>query len=140
MSETHFRPLITVVRRAPDDSEVEVTLDLDGWIADGVARVEDGQVTAAAARATCTAVNQLLPDGVEVDLATAEQVEGAGLDHPVVLVGVRLLLEGDRVGGELLGAAYVRGDPQVATVRATLDGLTRRLTRFLQEEVNTLEL
>lgn len=121
-----FRPLITVVRPSGDGRSVEVTLDLDGWIADASAPVEEGRALAAACRATCAAVTQLVPDGVVVSFAACELLEGEPWGGGMVLASV-VLRHGDRPEEALLGAAWVRSDPQVAAVRATLDGLTRRL-------------
>lgn len=133
MSEPTFRPVISVVRRAPDDTVMEVTLDLDGWIADGTAEVEEGDLLTAAGAAACEAVSSLLPEGVEVRLESVQLMSGAQWSRDVVMASVSLHVEGERVGEELIGAAFVRTDHQVAAVRATLDGLTRRLSRFLEE-------
>lgn len=130
---TPFRPIITVVRRAPDESELEVTLDLDGWIADGVAMVgPGGNAIEAACRATCLAVNGFLPAGVEVVFGQAQHLQGDRWAREIVFSTVVLRDGGDERDDELLGAAFVRSDPQVAAVRATLDGLARRLAPYLE--------
>lgn len=130
---TPFRPIITVVRRAPDESELEVTLDLDGWIADGVAVVgSEGGAIEAACRATCAAVNGFLPAGVEVVFGQAQHLQGDRWAREIVFSTVVLRDGDDERHDELLGAAFVRSDPQVAAVRATLDGLARRLAPYLE--------
>ena len=131
---TPFRPIITVVRRAPDESELEVTLDLDGWIADGVSVVAPGgSAIEAACRATCQAVNGFLPAGIEVVFGQAQHLQGDRWAREIVFSTV-VLRDGDddQRHDELLGAAFVRSDPQVAAVRATLDGLSRRLAPYLE--------
>ena len=52
-----------------DGTTISVTLDQQGWVADSVAPVEEGDVLAAACHATCAAVSTLLPEGVEVRVA-----------------------------------------------------------------------
>lgn len=132
-----FRPLISSVRLAPDRASIEVTLELGDRIAVGRAPVVDGDTLTAAGRATTAAVNQMTPPGIVVTLSWCRQVPGADAHRTVVNSSVRLSSShsrsaGDR-GEELLGAVFVRTDPQVAAVRATLDGLTRRVAQLVAE-------
>lgn len=126
-AEEQFRPLIAVVRRSPDEAILEVTLDHDGWVVDGLAEVADGDLTDAAGRATCMAVNALLTSRAEVRLERIAHLPSSSVTKEVVLAAVRLVLDGEPAAEQLLGAAFVRHDVQVAAVRATLDALTRRL-------------
>lgn len=116
-----------------EEKGLEVTLDLGGWIADGVAIVEGEDAVEAACRATCTAVNGFLPPGVEVVFGSAQHLRGEEWAREMVFVTVLLRDGDDGRDDELLGAAFVRSDPQVAAVRATLDGLTRRLAPYLDD-------
>ncbi|WP_341253557.1 hypothetical protein [Euzebya pacifica] len=128
-----FRPVISVVRPAPDGRSIEVTLDLDGWIADAVADVEDDDLLGAACRATCVAVAQFLPGSVQVEIAFVQHLHEQGEGPEVVLVGVELVDAGPDGPEELLGVCRVRHDRQVAAVRATLDALGRRLSPYVPD-------
>lgn len=131
MTDPLFRPVITVVRPSPDASVIEVTLDMNGWIADGVAEVTDEDLLLAACEATCDAVNRFLPEGTTVSITFARHLDGPEVPRPVVLTSVVFDDGGAPPEEELLGAAWVRSDLQVAGVRATLDGLSRRLSPFV---------
>ena len=124
-----FRPVITAVRPAPDASSVQVTLDLDGWIADAVEDVTDGDLLGAACRATCSAVAQFLPGSVGVEVAFAQHLQ----DQEVVLVGVEMTDSGPDGPEQLLGVCRIRHDLPVAAVRATLDALGRRLSPYVPD-------
>jgi hypothetical protein len=130
--EPTFRPLITVIRITPDRSTVEVALDLDGRVATGFADVEDDDSTTAACRGTIAAVQTLLPDHLQLELEWCQKS-----DRPdgtsTITSAVVLHVHGGARTEHLLGAAFVRHDPDVAAVRATLDGLTRRLVTYLFE-------
>ncbi|WP_108664264.1 hypothetical protein [Euzebya rosea] len=129
-----FRPVISVVRPAPDGRSIEVTLDLDGWIADAVAEVDDDDgLLVAACRATCVAVAQFLPGSVHVEIAFVQHLQEQGDGPEVVLVGVELIDAGPDGPEELLGVCRVRHDLQVAAVRATLDALGRRLSPYVPD-------
>lgn len=130
MLDPTFRPIISIIRITPDRSCVEVSLELEGRVVSGFADIHGADAISAAAEATCAAVCKLLPEGYDVALAwanTFKQSEDA--TEPVAVVNVAVgLTWPDRANVEpLLGAALVHGDTEVATVRATLDGLTRRL-------------
>ncbi len=65
----------------------------------------------------------------------------AGIDHVTVSQGddieaatVALTVRSEEHAEELLGAALLRGEPELAVVRATLDALNRRIGRWLQDE------
>lgn len=130
VSSPTFRPLIAVVRPSADESSVEVTLDQEGWIADASAPVEGGDLMTAACRATCAAVNSMMPRFVHIEFIAAEHVTSQAFGRELVIASVNVMDDG-RLVDELLGAAYVRTDLQVAAARATLDGLTRRLAGYL---------
>lgn len=65
----------------------------------------------------------------------------AGIDHVTVSQGddveaatVVLTVLSEEHAEELLGAALLRGEPELAVMRATLDALNRRISRWLQAE------
>lgn len=60
----------------------------------------------------------------------AKRIERDG-EPDVINSAVTLTVAGESHSENLLGAAYVRHDPEVAAVRATLDGLTRRLVGYI---------
>lgn len=129
--EPTFRPLITIIRLTPDRSFVEVSLDMDGRLATGCGDIVDDDSLAAACRGTVDAVQGLLPSALHIELDWCHRLHrGAGND--VVNSGVTLTTDEEQTRQEhLIGAAYVHHDPDVAAVRATLDGLTRRLAVYL---------
>ena len=130
MLEPTFRPLITIIRLTPDRSSVEVALDLDGRQAVGFGDIVGDDSLRAACEGTVAAVQSLLPAHLELALAWFElRRRDEGQD--VINSAVSLQVSGRAQPEELLGAAYVRGDVEVAAVRATLDGLTRRLVDHL---------
>ena len=64
----------------------------------------------------------------------------AGIDHVTVSQGddveaatVVLTVLSEEHAEELLGAALLRGEPELAVMRATLDALNRRISRWLQD-------
>lgn len=130
MTGAAFRPLLTVVRIAPDESDVTVALDQDGLYTEGSAAVGEGGLLLAAAAATCAAVNLLLPPRVEVGVAWIDQRD-AEADRPGLVNACVRIDDGER-GEDLLGSAFVRTDAQVAVVRAVLDAMPRRVARYLQ--------
>lgn len=127
MYDLSFRPLISVIRVTPDRSTVEVNLDMDGREATGFGDVEDGDTVTAACEAACAAVRRLLPDNTLLRLIWAERLPRQEVDMAVINSAVEFAPAGSRRPQVLLGAAVVHGDDEVAAVRATLDGLTRRL-------------
>ena len=130
MLQPTFRPIISVIRVTPDRSCVEVNLDMEGLVASGFGNVIGDDTMRAAGVATCEAVDRLLPDGYELSLAWVElfkRTDDTGEGHAVINVAVELRTLGRAHPETLLGAALVHHDVEVAAVRATLDGLTRRL-------------
>ncbi len=130
MLEPTFRPLITIIRMTPDRSSVEVALDMDGRMATGFGEIQDDDSMRAACLGTIAAVQGLLPPALQLALEWYQVVE-RGEDAAVVNSAVALDVEGAKRTEHLIGAAYVRHDPDVAAVRATLDGLTRRLVSYM---------
>lgn len=130
--ETPFRPLITIVRVTPDERQVEVTLDMDGRLSTGRADVDDRGSLSTAGVATCSAVEQMMPPGVGLTLAWSRHLEAEEGRRALLLASVVVVAPSGEPE-ELLGAAFVRNDLHVAAVRATLDGLTRRLARFVHQ-------
>lgn len=129
--EPTFRPLITILRLTPDRSFVEVSLDMDGRLATGCGDIVDDDSLAAACRGTVDAVQRLLPSVLHIELDWCHRL-ALGEQDDVINSAVTLTTDGDPPQQEhLIGAAYVRHDPEVAAVRATLDGLTRRLAAYL---------
>lgn len=130
MLEPTFRPIISVIRVTPDRSSVEVALDLDGRQATGYAEIADDDSTRAACLGTIAAVQGLLPESLQLSLEWVDVID-RDADTALVNAAVRLRTTGGADDEVLLGAALVRGDADVAAVRATLDGLTRRLVAHL---------
>lgn len=128
--EPTFRPLITIIRLTPDRSSVEVALDMDGRLATGFGDVTDDDTMRAACLGTISAVQGLLPATLNLTLDWYHVVE-RGEEPSVVNSAVSLQVDGARRPEQLIGAAYVRHDLEVAAVRATLDGLTRRLVSYM---------
>jgi hypothetical protein len=128
--EPTFRPLITIIRLTPDRSSVEVALDMDGRLATGFGTITDDDSMGAACRGTIAAVQGLLPDQLSLELEWYQMVD-RGDEAAVVNSAVSLRVEGNSRVEHLIGAAYVRHDVDVAAVRATLDGLTRRLVSYM---------
>lgn len=83
----------------------------------------------AVASATLRAVEQLVGDGVRLELEHLE-VTPMGSERTVVVL---LTLLTERGGESLTGAATVRDDVRQAVIRATLDALNRRLELLLTE-------
>ncbi|WP_370327161.1 hypothetical protein [Euzebya sp.] len=125
-----FRPLVTVVRVWPDLDAVEVVLEDGGRSATGEVAVEGDDLLAAAGRATCSAVSQLLVLGTEVTLRWVEEHPDTPVRRALINVGVDVTTGED--AEELLGSAFVRNDPQVAAVRAVLHALARRVTASMR--------
>ncbi|CAN5383949.1 hypothetical protein BH23ACT9_BH23ACT9_05120 [soil metagenome] len=130
MLEPTFRPLITIIRLTPDRSLVEVALDLDGRLATGFADIVDDNSLLAACKGTVAAAQGLLPEHMVLTMDWAKRIERDG-EPDVINSAVTLTVAGESHSENLLGAAYVRHDPEVAAVRATLDGLTRRLVGYI---------
>lgn len=134
MYQPTFRPIISVIRMTPDESVVEVTLDLSGHLSNGFGDIVDGDVITAAARATCAAVGRLIPEAGELSLVWAHRFEHSdddGSQSSIINCAVAYHPVGRQKEEVLMGAAMVHHDEAVATVRATLDGLTRRLAPAL---------
>lgn len=132
MYDTSFRPIISVIRLTPDNSLVEVTLEMDERLSTGVGDITDEDVVAAAGQATCVAVGKLLPQGHQVTLQWARRFapdEEGG--QAVINCAVHYSSPARPDGETLLGAALIHHDQSVAAVRATLNGLTRRLGPLL---------
>lgn len=128
--EPTFRPLITVIRLTPDRSSVEVVLDLEGRKVTGVGHIRDDDSMRAACEGTIAAVLTLLPDHMRLELEWYHLLDRG--DQPDVVNSAVVLSAGaDHKPEHLVGAAYVRHDPDVAAVRATLDGMKRRLVGYL---------
>lgn len=131
MLEPTFRPLITIIRLTPDRSMVEVSLDFEGRVANGCGDIVGDDSMRAACWGTVDAVQRLLPPALDIELEWCQRVERAG-EPDVINSAVRLVTDGSPPQTEhLIGAAFVRHDADVAAVRATLDGLTRRLAGYL---------
>jgi hypothetical protein len=130
MLEPTFRPLITIIRLTPDRTVVEVSLDLDGRLATGFGDIVDDDSLSAACSASVIAVQSLLPASLTLSFDWCQLI-ARGDDAAIVNSAVSLDVAGASRTEHLIGAAYVRHDPDVAAVRATLDGLTRRLAAFL---------
>jgi hypothetical protein len=128
--EPTFRPVITVIRITPDRVTVQVSLDLEGRMASGVGEVAGTDTVTAACTGTVAAVQRLLPAHMRVAHEWAQVVDGPD-GQQVVNAATRLDVDGTERTEHLLGAAYVRHDVDVAAVRATLDGLTRRLVTYM---------
>jgi hypothetical protein len=84
----------------------------------------------AVAEATVRALAKLTDGGLVAGVdRVSVSVNG---DPPIATVVVSVV--GDRGEDTLLGASLVRGDPQLAVMRATLDALNRRVERLLGAE------
>lgn len=124
----------------PEDSEVDVDVTL-AWGKDWSSGHYAGPKTAnglvqAAAAATLDALHGLLPPNVDFELRWVGLVMADDPDsHEIVNVLVSLDDgKGKGKGDEVyIGAALARNDARVAAVRATLDGINRRLM-FLQTD------
>lgn len=81
----------------------------------------------AVAQATLKAVERLVGDSARLELDSVD-VSQTGQDRTVL---VALTLVSERGVERLAGAAIVRGDENGAVVRATLDGVNRRLETLL---------
>lgn len=130
MLEPTFRPLITVIRLTPDRSSVEVVLDLEGRSVTGFGQIVDDDSMRAACEGTIAAVQTLLPDHMRLELEWYQQLD-RGDEPDVINSAVMLHADGLSEAEHLVGAVYVRHDPDVAAVRATLDGMKRRLVAYL---------
>lgn len=127
MFEPTFRPLITVIRVTPDNSCVEVTLEMEARVSTGFGDVRDDDLLRAAGEGTCAAVRKLTDDHViELDWIRRFTPEG-DVDGPAVVNSAVTLRRPGGATETLLGAAIQHHDLAVAGVRATMDGLTRRL-------------
>ncbi|MEE8599575.1 hypothetical protein [Euzebya tangerina] len=133
MTDSVFRPIITIVRKRMDDTLIEVTLDDEGRLASGEAQVTDDDELAAAAEAACAAVTTMAPSGATVSLAwvvehaAVPELDRSGYVTAAVTVTDQLRTE------RLLGTAFVRTDALVASVRAVLDALPRRLAQVIAQ-------
>jgi hypothetical protein len=130
MPNTLFRPLVTIVRARPDQTLVEVSLDDQGRHTAARIEVVDDDILLAAGQATCKAIARMLPPQARLRLSWIEahpsSEERRGYITASVIVGDISTEE------ELLGAAFIRTEPQVAAVRAVLDALPRRMGRYMQ--------
>jgi len=128
------RASITRVEVVHTDGHVHITITLsrDAQHVAGTVRSTAGaeRVLEAVAEATAAALRQLTlrPVGLEVLQVLPEPLE----DPKRMLVAVRL--QAGRGDEELLGASSVRGDPEEAVVRATLNAVNRRVEPLLYEE------
>jgi hypothetical protein len=113
------------------DVTATVTLASGDRTAVGEARGLASQtgVHKAVASATLRAVEQLVGDGVRVELEHLE-VTPMGTERTVVVLLTLLTPQG---GESLTGAAAGRDDVRQAVIRATLDALNRRLEMLLTE-------
>jgi hypothetical protein len=91
-------------------------------------------VLRAVAEATVRALAGLTDGGLVAGVDRVS-VSVAG-DPPIATVVVSVV--GDRGEDTLLGASLVRGDPQLAVMRATLDALNRRVERLLADRTDGL--
>ncbi|MFP4235635.1 MAG: hypothetical protein ACLFUG_11985 [Nitriliruptoraceae bacterium] len=119
----------TAITRGADHVQVAIALAREDREVVGTGRTRPGgvEVLEAIAEATTVALRQLTvrPIGLEV-LEVLPEPPG---DPARMLVRVRL--QAGRGDEELLGAAAVRGDPEAAVVRATLDAVNRRVEPLL---------
>lgn len=128
------RPAIIDLAVANEGLEVhaEAVLTLEGLELRGRA---DGAATRRAtfrsiATATLRAIETLFPDRLKMELETIEVTDER--DDARVTVGVTFLTE---YGPErLYGVSIIRGDPELATMRATLDAVNRRVGLLLLEQ------
>lgn len=129
MLEPTFRPLITIIRLTPDRSLVEVSLEMEGRLVTGFGEILEDDSLAGACRGAIDAVHTLLPPHMRLELDWCQRLVRD--DGPDVINSAVTLTVGTDQQEHLIGAAYVRHDADVAAVRATLDGLTRRLAAHL---------
>ncbi|MFP4311373.1 MAG: hypothetical protein ACLFS9_05250 [Nitriliruptoraceae bacterium] len=117
------------ITRGADHVQVAIALAREERevIGTGRTRPDAAEVLDAIAEATTVALRQLTvrPIGLQVLEVLPEPPE-----DPVRML-VRIRLQAGRGDEELLGAAAVRGDPQDAVVRATLDAVNRRVEPLL---------
>lgn len=133
MTDSVFRPIITIVRKRADDTRIEVTLDDEGRLASGEAEVTGDDELAAAAEAACSAVTTVAPSGAVVTLAwVVEHAAVPELDRAGYVTTAVTVTDQERTE-RLLGTAFVRTDPLVASVRAVLDALPRRLAQVIAQ-------
>jgi hypothetical protein len=113
------------------DVTASVTLSASGGTATGEARglASQSGVHRAVAMATLRAVEQLVGDGIRVELEHLE-ITPLGTERTVVVLLTLLTAQGSE---SLTGAAAVRDDVRQAVIRATLDALNRRLELLLTE-------
>ena len=137
--EPTFRPLITIIRLTPDRSLVEVSLDLEGRMATGYGEIVDNDSLVAACRGTIHAVQGLLPGYMRIQLDWCQRLDRPDPEPDVINSAVTLTVEGELRPEHLIGAAFVRHDADVAAVRATLDGLSRRLAVHMFHQAEDVE-
>lgn len=113
------------------DVTASVTLSSTTGTATGEARglASQSGVHRAVAMATLRAVEQLVGEGVRVELEHLE-ITPLGTERTVVVLLTMLTAQGSE---SLTGAAAVRDDVRQAVIRATLDALNRRLELLLTE-------
>lgn len=120
------------VTRADGNVQVSIALARDDQRVVGTARTlpDSEEILDAIAEATAVALRQLTvrPVGVEVLEVLPEPAT-----QPDRML-VRVLLQAGRGDEHLLGASEVRGDPEKAVVRATLDAVNRRVEPLLDGE------
>lgn len=117
------RPLLASVS---GEDVVEVILDFRGRQAVGQCAVTGTtDLSTASATATLRALDAFAPDGVEFRLDWCGLVAPSQQLSPAVVVLASLIRDG--VPLPQAGAAIVHHDVQVASVRAALDALNRRL-------------
>lgn len=132
-SDDWARPVFRgmTIDRGELDTAIEVTLGIgpDSFRgrAEGLATLRETPRTAASA--TLTALHDLLPDDVRVQLDWLEVVEGSGPRRPDIVHSAVTCLSRN-AEETFVGSAIVRSDLREAAVRATLDALNRRLERF----------
>lgn len=128
------RASITRVEIADMDDHVQVTIELsrDDQHVVGTARTRPGDehVFDAVAEATAAALRQLTlrPVGLEILEVFPEPPKEPARMSVVVR------LKAGRGDEDLLGASVVRGDPEDAVVRATLDAVNRRVEPLLDDD------
>ena len=117
------------VQRGDHRVEVSVGLRHGEISAEGVARaaLTARSVQRAIAEATASALQQLIAAPL---LIAIDRVDVEPAADPARAL-VTLTLMADRGEEELIGVSLVRGQPDHAVVRATLDACNRRLARFL---------
>ena len=125
------RAMITRFDVQRGDHQVQVTVGLrqGSGIAEGVARAAPTARSEqrAIAEATASALQQLIAAPL---LIAVDRVDVEPAADPARAL-VTLTLMADRGEEELIGVSLVRGQPERAVVRATLDACNRRLACFL---------